>query len=111
MIRWIQEKINSSPGIILAIDSILIGLAIVALGGVVAWLQMGQGTTEPQMIDEAFTINFESDSRLPYVGSVSGEKYYPAGCKGVSRIKPENRIYFSSVIEAVGAGYSAASGC
>ncbi len=111
MIRRIQEKIKSHPEILVLWDSALLALVVVAAVGVFRWAQMGEEATTPQFIDEAFTINFEDDRRLPYVGSVSGEKYYPVGCKGVSRIKTENRIYFSSVIEAVGAGYSAASGC
>lgn len=111
MIRRTVEKIKSLRVSLTLIDSILIMLAVVALMGVVLWAQREGKHTGVTFLDEAFTVNFASDAAFPLVGSVSGEKYYPVGCRAAGRIKPENRLYFSSVIESIGAGYSAASGC
>lgn len=44
-----------------------------------------------------------------YAGSRNGTKYYTPGCSGLSRIKAENIIYFSSKEDAELQGYTAAS--
>ncbi|MEK7659633.1 MAG: hypothetical protein AAB343_00315 [Patescibacteria group bacterium] len=111
MIRRIQEIIKNTPEIVAAVDGLLAALTVIAIVGLMLWLQRGSELTGPQFIDEAFTVRFADDTTLPYGASIHGEKYYPVGCKGIGRIKLENRIYFSSVIEATGAGYTAASGC
>ncbi|MDP2587242.1 MAG: hypothetical protein Q8P33_00510 [bacterium] len=42
----------------------------------------------------------------PFVASSSGKKYHPStGCSYADRIKPENKIYFTSEQEARAAGY------
>ncbi len=46
-----------------------------------------------------------------FVASKTGEKYYPAGCSGINRIKPENRVYFSSEQDAQDKGYTRTSTC
>lgn len=46
-----------------------------------------------------------------FVGSKSGKTYYPAGCGGINRIKPENRVYFTSEEIAQQAGYQRTSTC
>lgn len=50
-------------------------------------------------------------SSRSYVASKNGKLYYPVSCKGSSRIKEENRVYFSSSTEAQGLGYTYASSC
>lgn len=46
-----------------------------------------------------------------YVASIGGTKYYTLDCGGVSRIKEENKTYFTSISEAENAGYEPASSC
>jgi hypothetical protein len=43
--------------------------------------------------------------------SKSGTKYYYVNCAGLSRIKPENLVYFGSEVEAEAKGYSLAQNC
>jgi hypothetical protein len=52
------------------------------------------------------TINTDS-----FVASKTGKKYYPAGCAGINRIKPENRVYFSSEKDAQEKGYERTATC
>jgi hypothetical protein len=40
-----------------------------------------------------------------------GHKYYSIGCSAGKTIKLENRIYFSTNIEAENAGFTLSSGC
>ena len=51
------------------------------------------------------------EAKYAFVASKSGTKYYPKGCKGINRIKPENRVYFESKEEAEGSGLTPASSC
>jgi len=44
-------------------------------------------------------------------GSKSGTKFYYAWCSGASRIKEENRVYYSSQEDALKAGRTLASSC
>jgi len=44
-------------------------------------------------------------------GSRSGTKFYYAWCSGASRIKEENRVYYTSKEEAMLSGRTIASGC
>ena len=46
-----------------------------------------------------------------FVASKNGSNYYLPSCAGVSRIKEENKIWFSSKEEAEGLGYKPASNC
>jgi hypothetical protein len=46
-----------------------------------------------------------------YVASKSGTRYYTLTCSGASRIKEENKIYFSSSAAAKAAGYTPALNC
>ncbi len=43
--------------------------------------------------------------------SVTGSVYYYSNCSGLSRIKPENRMYFDSVEDAEMSGLSLAKNC
>lgn len=51
------------------------------------------------------------DLEAAYVGSVNGTKYYPIGCSGANRIKPENQILFATMEEAESAGYTQSTTC
>ena len=46
-----------------------------------------------------------------FVGSKNGTKYYPPNCSGVSRIKPENYIWFKDAADAELQGYTRISSC
>jgi hypothetical protein len=45
------------------------------------------------------------------VASKSGTRIYYVWCSGVSRIKPENKVYFDTVDDALKQGYKLASNC
>ena len=45
------------------------------------------------------------------VVSKNGEVYHLESCSGAKRIKEENKIYFSSIEEAMKAGYRPAANC
>jgi hypothetical protein len=46
-----------------------------------------------------------------FAASKTGKTYYPKGCAGLSRIKPENRVYFSTEAEAKTAGLNRSASC
>lgn len=46
-----------------------------------------------------------------YVASKTGKTYYPKNCKSVNRIKPENRVYFTTVREAIDKGLTLSKSC
>lgn len=46
-----------------------------------------------------------------YVAARSGSAYYFPWCSGVSRIRPDNRVWFESEATARKAGYAPAKGC
>lgn len=46
-----------------------------------------------------------------YFASKNGKKYYGITCSAGKTIKQENRIYFSSSVEASNAGYELSSSC
>lgn len=56
-------------------------------------------------------IMSSSGSGKSFVASKSGKKYYLPWCGGVSRIKEENKIWFTSESEAKKAGYTQANNC
>ncbi len=45
------------------------------------------------------------------VASKNGTKYYLPGCTGADRISETNKIWFTSVVAAVAAGYGPAANC
>ena len=46
-----------------------------------------------------------------YVGSKNGTKYYAPECAGAKRIKPANKVWFSTAQDATLQGYSPATKC
>ncbi len=46
-----------------------------------------------------------------FAGSKTGKTYYPKGCSGLTRVKLENRVYFSTTQEAENAGYHISTTC
>jgi hypothetical protein len=51
------------------------------------------------------------DIEQNYVAAISGTKYYLPNCSGVSRIKEENKVWFSAKEDAELAGYGPAANC
>lgn len=46
-----------------------------------------------------------------YVGSKNGKTYHLPWCSGAKRIKDENKVWFTSKVEAEAAGYAPAGNC
>lgn len=57
------------------------------------------------------TNKIKENSQKFFVASKFGTKYYLPWCGGVSRIKEENKVWFSTESEAKKAGFSQASNC
>ncbi len=53
----------------------------------------------------------EPGSDWAFAASKTGKVYYAKDCPGLSRVKPENRVYFASEAEAQAAGLSASAAC
>ncbi len=95
---------------------VLVGLSAFGLGRLSVTGQAPQpitqvtaaGGTTPVVPAPAKTV---SAGEGTYVASKSGTKYYLPSCSGVSKIKEENKIYFTTVADAEAAGYSAAANC
>lgn len=70
---------------------------------------------EPKTMHSTEVKNeFEAEDKKPtksLVASKSGTKVYFVWCSGVSRIKPENKVYFDSLDEALKEGYKPAQNC
>ncbi len=59
----------------------------------------------------AFQGNTDNSNKGSYFASKLGKKFYSITCSAGKTIKQENRIYFSSTIEATNAGYELSSAC
>ncbi len=46
-----------------------------------------------------------------YVASKNGARYYATSCSGVSRIKEENKVFFTTEAAALASGYTPAANC
>jgi hypothetical protein len=66
---------------------------------------------KPQIIENAFPIDLSGTTAGDYVASKNGEVYYPTACKSAGRIKPENRLFFATALEAEGAGFRRSTQC
>lgn len=65
---------------------------------------------EPVKIEESDLGSANASLGL-YLASKNGSNYYLPSCSGASRIKEENKIWFSSKEEAEGLGYKPALNC
>jgi len=52
-----------------------------------------------------------SSAERRYVASKNGKMYYPLGCSGAKRIKPENEVWFSTAEDAEKSGYTLSVTC
>jgi hypothetical protein len=66
---------------------------------------------EPKIVTNNVAEIEEEIQTKNLVASKSGTKVYYVWCSGVSRIKPENKVYFDTVEEALNKGYKPASNC
>ncbi len=57
------------------------------------------------------TTTYNSGTSSSYVGNSNSGKFHAPGCGDVNKMKPSNKVYFSSRDEAVGAGYSPCGHC
>lgn len=72
----------------------------------------GAGFVDVAELGSAYTaIARESLSGGAFVGARNGSVYYPARCSYVSRIKPENRVYFTTADEAESVGRKRSTQC
>lgn len=62
-------------------------------------------------VTTASTTTHSNGNMLPFVASKTGKVYYPATCKSVNRIKPENRVYYESSEELLVRGYTPSKTC
>ena len=46
-----------------------------------------------------------------FMGSITSKKYHRLDCRYALKIKPENRIYFQSIEDAMGQGYLPCKTC
>lgn len=57
------------------------------------------------------TTVYHSGTSNSYVGNSNTGKFHAPGCGSVDRMKPSNKVYFSSRDEAVSRGYSPCGNC
>ena len=72
-----------------------------------------EGREEKVNISAPTIITTDSEKTIsyPFIASKNGTKYYPKGCSGTSRIKPENIIGFENEEQAIASGRQKANGC
>ncbi len=74
---------------------------------------VAQTPVAPASPISAKTVSASKNAPIPggFVASKNGTKYYIPTCGGASRIKEENKIWFSTKAEAEKAGYGPAANC
>lgn len=83
----------------------ILGINNSSKGNLTGDLRVSEGES-----DTALTSELESTSGS-FAASQNGTVYYPVGCSALSRVQPENRIYFSSSAEAETLGYTLSKSC
>ena len=70
-------------------------------------------TPRVEMLQTASPIasGAESVRSTPVVAASGGTRYYYTHCRGIDRIKEENKVYFDSIEAAEAAGYTLALQC
>lgn len=105
-----QEKIKSYGTDIF----VVLFVALLVTLGVGIWQLSLQNKAhfEPRYIKHAFEMGESEKAEIrAFVASKNGTKFYPIDCKSANSIKPENRIYFASALEAGKAGFERTSQC
>jgi hypothetical protein len=114
-------KIKPLGVVILKTACLILILGIVFSLGRISGLSVTQ-TTEPIEVvypplvkTSVPQYNQQGNSTEPeswaFAGSKTGKTYYPKDCSSLTRVKPENRVYFSTRDQAVTAGYHASTAC
>ena len=57
------------------------------------------------------TTTYHSGTSDSYVGNKNTRKFHAPGCGSVDKMKPSNKVYFSSRDEAIDGGYSPCGNC
>lgn len=83
--------------------------------GVIAGDAVVDLNQQRDLIDESNNQNSSiitaPNTQKSFVASKNGKKYYYAWCDSASRIKKENKVWFSTKEEAKTAGYEPAANC
>jgi len=118
-LEQIKEKIKSRAGrLILAKITVFFAsfLIMVDVLGVFLLLRI-KTPPEIEIIKNFYPNILNPEKELVATGggnivaSKNGKKYYFVHCSGANRIKNENKIYFSTIEAAEGAGYTLAANC
>jgi len=117
----IKQLVESEKGkdILVIIIIILVSLGSFELGrlsknsatpGIKIEYQDQQGASAIESFQDNFT-NIQKSNSGNYFASNRGSKYYSLSCSGGKTIKQENRIYFTTSMDAEEAGYDLSSSC
>ncbi len=109
MLHQFAEKIKGLGGAYFL--SFIVFLTVVAGVGVWRIFMARQAKFEPILAPNAFDVRFDRQSGGSFIASKNGEVYYPKACASVGRIRPENRLFFASALEAEGAGFRRGTQC
>jgi hypothetical protein len=74
-------------------------------------LQRGVLAQKKPLQNESVSAQEQNFEVCPFVASATGSKYYPQGCAGINRIKPENRVCYASEEEAAKEGLELSKTC
>ncbi len=130
----LKEKIKSGAGSASRNDILLVGIMVVLAAGSFGLGRLSKSSTGGTGITlqtvsltqeaaaqaalqsatdtkESTSISSSKSAPEAIFGSKNGTKYYWASCSGASRIKEENKVFWSSEEEARGAGYEKSSTC
>ena len=107
---WLKDN---KTDLMLAISFFLIAIIGFGLGRLSAAFEAPNDTIR---IEEVALPALAGEQALQagemrFVGSKNGTIYHLSSCSGASRIKEENKIWFSSKEEAEGLGYTPAKNC
>jgi len=99
----------------------VVGIIILGIGGLSLRDKPEQGRspalTESRAVAVSDSVALVSTSTSTpsgvgsFVASKQGKKYFPMDCGTAKSIKDENKVYFGSESEAIGAGYERSKTC
>lgn len=110
MLQQFKERIKGLETEIFIVFTML--LLAITIAGAVRLFTVYREKGGPVFQENAFSVFSSGTTELQrFVASKNGTKFYPAECKSAERIKPENRIFFATALEAQKAGFEATSQC
>lgn len=119
IIDYVEEKKDViTPEVLTVIIIILVGFSGFGLGR----LSMLEERRIPIYIQDNIVTSAVVSQSIENIGSgsysdgsvvasINGSKYHYPWCSGASRMKEENKIWFSGIEEAQKAGYTPAANC